>query len=517
MDIYSQEENERIPLLDYAHSLVRALHILSFVIRAMNAIHEGFKPSRRGTRSAKLRPHPPTEQEKAWALEYFIKKTQQIYFNAEWTALNNRKEIPEKSKLESLQPFLDDRGIIRVGGRLNRSHLDYEMKHPAIIPTDSRLAWLIMRQAHFRSQHGGVQVASHFIRQRFWIPRLRSELKRYTRKCVTCARHKPEYQVQLMGELPAERTRPGKPFEASGVDYAGPIHIKIVDKHGKTIITHKGWMVVFVCLKTRAVHLDFVTDLSSDSFIACFERFTARRGRCDRMFSDNGTSFVGAEKAIANAYKQWREDGTVDRVATRGTEWTFMTPAAPHQGGIYEAAVKSMKYHLRRIIGARLMEYQHLLNLLIEVEAILNSRPLSPLSDDPEDILALTPAHFLVGEPLILPPPFRHTISDNLEGRKLWSERRKMIEHFWKRWEVEYLTTLQERKKWRREKENVQVGQLVILKDENLPPAQWKMGRIIETLPGKDGLVRNVMVKTEKSCFKRPVQKICILPVDVNK
>lgn len=262
-------------------------------------------------------------------------------------------------------------------------------------------------------------------------------------------------------------------------------------------------MVVFVRLKTRAVHLDFVTDLSSDSFIACFERFTARRGRCDRMFSDNGTSFVGAEKAIANAYKQWREDGTVDRVATRGTEWKFMTPATPHQGGIYEAAVKSMKYHLRRIIGARLMEYQHLLNLLIEVEAILNSRPLSPLSDDPEDILALTPAHFLVGEPLILPPPFRHTNSDNLEGRKLWSERRKMIEHFWKRWEVEYLTTLQERKKWRREKENVQVGQLVILKDENLPPAQWKMGRIIETLPGKDGLVRNVMVKTEKSCFRR--------------
>lgn len=317
-----------------------------------------------------------------------------------------------------------------------------------------------------------------------------------------------------MGELPAERIRPGKPFEASGVDYAGPFQVKVVDKDGSTIITHKAWLVVFVCLKTRGVHLDYVTDLSSDSFIACFGRFVARRGRCDRLFSDNGTSFIGAEKEIARAYAEWQKNGTVDKIAAKGTTWTFMTPAAPHQGGIYEAAVKSMKHHLRRVIGARMMESQQLTNLLADIEAILNSRPLTPLSDDPEDIQALTPAHFWIGEPLILPPAFRPSNPDNVEGRKLWLERRKMLDHFWKRWVEEYLTTLQERKKWRRERENVRTGRLVLLKDENLPPAQWRMGRILEVFPGKDGLVRNVLVKTEKSILKRPVQKLCILPID---
>lgn len=192
-----------------------------------------------------------------------------------------------------------------------------------------------------------------------------------------------------------------------------------------------------------------------------------------------------------------------------------MTPAAPHQGGIYEAAVKSMKHHFRRVTGSRTMEHEQLTTLLTEIEAIMNSRPLTPLSDDPEDMQAITPAHFWIGEPLILPPPFRYVNEGDLIGRKLWIERKKMLDHFWKRWESEYLATLQERKKWRRERENLKIGQLVILKDENSPPAQWKMGRIQDVMPGKDGLVRNVLVKTEKSMFRRPVQKLCILPIDV--
>lgn len=235
------------------------------------------------------------------------------------------------------------------------------------------------------------------------------------------------------------------------------------------------------------------------------------------MFSDNGTSFIGAEKEISRAYAEWRKDGTVDQIASQGTDWTFMTPAAPHQGGIYEAAVKSMKHHLRRIIGTRTMEHKQLTTLLTEVEAILNSRPLTPLNDDPEDMQAITPAHFWLGEPAILPPSFRYVNEGDAFGRKLWIERKKMLDHFWKRWEGEYLVTLQERKKWRRERENIKIGQLIVLKDENLPPAQWKMGRIHEVMPGKDGLIRNVLVKTEKSFFKRPVQKICILPIDVSE
>lgn len=505
---------KEMPVLDYAHNLERALRIVGFVIRAMNAIHNKHRRQKRNTRSTNSIPHPPTEKEKAWAMEYFIRKAQQQFFRADYAALRKGQCLPAKSRLEPLKPILDDRGIMRLGGRLDKSHLDYEMKHPPIIPGASRLATLIMEQAHRRCYHGGIQVVTQFIRQRYWIPRIRDELKRFTRTCLVCVRFKPVYQEQLMGILPSERTVPGKPFLNSGVDYAGPLKFKYVDKNGQTISEHKGWIAVFVCFKTRGVHLELVRDLTSASFLNCFRKFIGRRGRCTHMFSDNGTSFVGAEKEIARAYALWRKDGTLDKIAMEGTDWTFMTPAAPHQGGIYEAAVKSMKFHLRRIIGARMMEHEQLTTLLTDVEAILNSRPLTPLSDDPGDMQALTPAHFWNMEPLILPPSFRYTNDGDATGKKLWIERTRIVGHFWKRWENEYLTTLQERKKWRRERENVKVGQLVILKDENLPPAQWRIGRIQEIMPGKDGRVRNVVIKTENSTFKRPIQKLCILPID---
>lgn len=151
---------------------------------------------------------------------------------------------------------------------------------------------------------------------------------------------------------------------------------------------------------------------------------------------------------------------------------------------------------------------------MIQIEAILNSRPLTPLSDDPTDMQALTPGHFLVGEPLVLPLPFVIDKRPETHGVKLWKDRQIMVKHFWERWHSEYLSTLQERKKWRREKENLQIGQMVLLKSENFPPACWALGRIIELLPGKDGLVRNVIVETSTNRLRRAVQKLCILPVE---
>lgn len=317
-----------------------------------------------------------------------------------------------------------------------------------------------------------------------------------------------------MAELPADRVRPGRAFEAAGVDYAGPFQIKHLDKDGSLVSLEKSWIAVFVCMKTRAVHLDVVPDLTSNSFIACYERFVARRGHCYKMFSDNGTSFVGAEKEIARAYLKWRADGILDEIGNRNTEWKFMTPAAPHQGGIYEGAVKSMKFHMKRIIGAKTNEYNQFQTLLCGIEAVLNSRPIAPLTDDPNDYQALTPGHFIIGEPLIAPPAFRYLNENKPSERQMWAERIKMMENFWIRWKEEYLVTLQERKKWRRQTENVKVGQMVVMRDENSPPTHWRLGRIVELLPGQDGLVRNVVVKTEKGAFKRPIQKLSNLPVD---
>lgn len=196
----------------------------------------------------------------------------------------------------------------------------------------------------------------------------------------------------------------------------------------------------------------------------------------------------------------------------KGTEWRFMIPAAPHQGGIYEAAVKSMKFHLTRIVGQKTLAQDQLATLLVEIEAILNSRPLYPLTDDPNDVQALTPGHFLIGEPLILPPPFMLDEQPRNVGTKIWAQRQAMIQHFWNRWQVDYLNSLQERKKWRKERENLKVGQMVTIKAENFPPAQWALGRIIELVHSNDKLVRSVVVQTQTSKLTRPVQKYAYYP-----
>lgn len=211
-----------------------------------------------------------------------------------------------------------------------------------------------------------------------------------------------KFETQLMSELPADRIRKNRTFLVSGVDYTGPI--EIVERYKSRSNKRKFWIAIFVCMVTRAVHIDIVCDLSAAEFISCFKRFICKRGHCNRLYSDNGTSFVGAYKELKVAFKNWNAPEVHEHLNKRGTEWIFMKPAAPHQGGIYEAAVKSAKYHLKRVIGAKSYSYGVLMTLLCKIEAILNSRPICALNDDAHDMQILTPGHFLIGESLILPP-----------------------------------------------------------------------------------------------------------------
>lgn len=507
-----ENSNQNVPLLQYTSKLERAINILSYVSRFIKIWLGKSKVRRKRSRRGQIIQEimPPSNEEKTNAMKYLIRKEQQEHFGKEIIAIEEGKGLPEKSKLESLRPIIDEEELLRLGGRLDRSEIDYEMRHPYIIPHDSRLAHLIMDYAHRQTKHGGVQVMMQYIRQKYWIARLRSASRNVVHKCVVCVRMDARVGTQLMAELPRERTQVGKAFLYTGVDYAGPFELKVVGTEDRA----KAWIAIFVCMTTRAVHIEVVLGLTSIAFIACYEKFIARRGRCEKIFSDNGTTFVGADKELKKALEHWIEKETLDHLHNRGTEWHFMAPAAPHQGGIYEAAVKSMKFHLKRIIGQKILHYEHFDTLLSQVEAILNSRPLYPLSDDPKDMQALTPGHFLIGEPLIVPLPFVIDPKPTTTGIRLWKERQRMVQHFWDRWRNEYLVTLQERKKWRKEKENIKIGQLVVLKSENFPPSSWAMGRICELLPSKDGLVRTVIVETATNRLKRPVQKICVLPIE---
>lgn len=383
----------------------------------------------------------------------------------------------------------------------------FDQRHPVIIDRQSPLATLLIRSAHIRTLHGGVTLTRATLRLHHWIPRDKTLVKRIIRSCVTCTRLQGRTGKQQMGMLPAPRVQPARAFSVSGVDYAGPIPMLMTRARGQR--TTKGYIVVFVCLCTKAVHLDVVSDLSSASFIAAFKRFVARRGKCTKMLSDNATTFRGADqllKRMFNAASTFYKE-TAELLATDGTEWSFIPPYSPHFGGLWEAAVKSTKRHLRRTIGEQQLTFEELSTLLCQVEACLNSRPLAALSDDPNDPSFLTPNHLINANSLCAVPEPGDEITYDA-GRRRWNLISRLLEGFWKRWRTEYLSQLQTLPKWQKARENLAVGAIVLLKDDLAPPTKWPLGRVVEVHRGSDGRVRVAVVKTATRTTTRAIQRL---------
>jgi hypothetical protein len=326
---------------------------------------------------------------------------------------------------------------------------------------------------------------------------------------LLCKRLKAKVAEQLMGSLPAGRVNPARPFRHTGVDYAGPFSLSVMKGRGMKYF--KGYFCIFICLATKAVHLEAVTDMTTEAFVGTLKRFVSRRTLPTDLYSDCGSNFIGAEKELRDLVNCVERNALVSRfLVDRGTQWHFNSPAAPHHGGLWESGVKSVKYHLRRVMGTETMTLEEFMTVLTQVEAALNSRPLCALSTDPGDLDYLTPGHFLVGEALTaVPEPDLMPLKVNRLSR--WQRCQQVFQHFWKRWSTEYLHSLQERNKWKKPSPNVGIGDLVLVKEENLPPLKWRMGRVVTVHPGKDGLVRVVTVKTAMGEFQRPVVKLCPL------
>lgn len=541
----SMANNERIPLCQYTNSLGKIIRIVVYLKRFIqNRVINRTKNPTSLVPMVQIKEliERPTRDEKRNAFQALIKIEQQnsypleCAFFKEQGATVNYVDFPEKSKLVALRPFMDANGLIRVGGRLDKAFMTYDQKHPVIIPTKSRLCQLLMQEAHCVTEHGSIQLMAQYLRNNYWIPLLRNELRSIVKNCVTCARHNKKFESQLMAELPADRVNPNRAFLYVGVDYAGPI--EVVERYKTRSNKRKAWIAIFVCLVTRAIHIDVVTEYSAVAFIQCFERFVARRGHCRRLYSDNGTNFVGAYKELKSAFKEWHQPGAKDQIHSMGTDWVFMTPAAPHQNGISEAAVKSAKFHLSRIMGKLCYTYEHLLTVLIKIEAVLNSRPLYVIYDDPTEPTVITPGHFLIFESFVLPPPIASPPQTSNPIKNLRAEQQRALDSFWKVWRAEYLTSLMQRKKWAKEREQLKVGQIVVIFDENTKPSLWPIGQIVELVHSKDGLVRSVVVEIASSInpdqidksnlskptkkraatkLIRPVQKICVLPIDIER
>ncbi|XP_045490597.1 uncharacterized protein LOC123690703 [Pieris rapae] len=503
--VYHIVEEIELKLWTKYSSLRKLLRVLAYCNRFIKKLR-------------KLRNEYPTwltSRELNQALLTCIKQCQRKYFSQEISDLKLKGTVNKKSKLTTLNPFLDKDDILRVGGRLDRANISDNLKHPLIMPSKSHLTNLIIMEAHERTLHGGPQLTLNYLRSKYWVIDAKNRTKMFVRNCVTCARHAAQTRTQLMGQLPPVRVTPIRAFYQSGVDYAGPIQIRTTKGRGHR--AHKGYICLFICMATKAIHLEAVSDLTSQGFLAAFKRFVARRGHCAELFSDNGTNFVGAARELKFLFAADTSNLTMEIVkslADNGTEWHFIPPHAPHFGGLWESGIRATKHHLRRVIGSATLTYEEITTLLHQIEACLNSRPLSQLSSDPQDPTPLTPGHFLVGEPLLLVPDKNYENS-SISNLNRWQIIQKMLQVFWRRWSHEYLTQFLHRYKWANVTPEPKIGDVALIKEDDMPPARWLLGVITEKHTGLDGLTRVVSLKVRNVIIKRPINKICILPVTV--
>lgn len=443
-----------------------------------------------------------TETERHRALLMIVKHFQNLHFSDVVSKLQLNQQLPRCYR--KLNPFVDDQGILRVGGRLSRSGLEFEHKHPALLPKKCELTSAIIESFHRKNFHPGLNTTHYLILQQFWIPAAKHAIRRHLSKCIRCHRLNPQPLQPFMSDLPAFRVNQVKPFSEVGVDYGGPFRIKLGRHRGAKI--DKAYLCLFVCLSTKAVHLEVVSTLSTDGFIAALRRFISRRGRCNVIHSDCGTNFVGADAQLTSFMEQASH-------AERLT-FKFNPPSAPHFGGIWEIQIKAAKSHLYRIVGGQTLTFEELTTVFTQIESILNSRPLCPLSSDPNDLTVLTPGHFLTLEPLTAIPDSDYT-EVNINRLNRWQLIQSFQQHFWRRWKNEYLNTLTQRAKWTKDSASLKVNSLVLIKDDNRSPLQWPLGRVVSLHPGSDGVVRVATISTGKDHhIKRPLVKLCPLPTE---
>ena len=434
--------------------------------------------------------------------------------------------VKSHSSLRKLNPIIDEHGIIRAGGRISNARVSWHVKHPIILPKDSKVAELIIREQHLKSGCLGKNAVLSVLRQKYWIVGASRLIRRITSSCVSCKKLHSRCREQLMADLPSDRLDGDHPpFTNVGVDYFGPFSIV----HGRR--SEKRYGIIFTCLSSRAVHLEMAESLDSDACINALRRFIARRGQVSTMRSDNGSNFIGAEKQLREEIQKLErhQSSITDSMIQHNVKWIFNPPSASHFGGVWEREIRTIRNVLNGILNTQPIRLSNdsLNTLFCEIESILNNRPLTPLSDDPNDLEALTPNHILLMKCGPTYPPGLFSPSD-LYVRRRWRQVQYLSDLFWSRWKKEYLVNLQSRHKWTRPQPSLSVGDLVVLVDHNLPRNRWALGRVVSTYPDASGLVRQVTVKSvhiNKSLgkselirckpsiseFTRPINKVVLL------
>lgn len=440
------------------------------------------------------------------AEEEIISQTQLTAFPEEYMALSKGREIPKKSLLSKLCPWLDDQGVMRCSGRLQFAEsLPYDVRFPIILPRGQWVTRLIVKHFHEMANHGaGTNFVLSQLSGRFWIVAAREEIRAWENECNECKRRKNKPATQIMGPLPQVRLRfTYRAFDQTAVDYAGPF--TTIQGRGRQRL--KRWLCVFTCLATRAVHLEVAWGLDTDRFLNALTRFTSRRGVPKEMISDNGTNFVGAVNELKELVDQLDKERIQRTTANKGIEWKFNPPGGPHFGGVHEIIVKAAKKAIYAVLGNSDITDEELITVVTGAEGLLNSRPLTYQTADIRDDVPLTPNHFLYGQMGGQFAP-ENVDTTGFNPRKRWRKVQDLISRVWSRWLKEYLPTLNARPKWTEVVKDLKEGDIVLVLDPRLPRGQWPLGRILETYPGQDGHSRVAKVQVGDKTVVRPIHKL---------
>ena len=437
-----------------------------------------------------------------------LRKSQQDIFHNEIKSLKLKQTVHSTSPLSKLTPFLDYNGLLRVGGRLERGKFAFDVTHPIILPYNHHVTRMVILENHLELHHPSKERLLSHLRQRFWILRGRASIHHYVHNCFVCKKNRVAPIAPIMAALPRHRLQTHQPpFTNTGIDFFGPMTVVILRR------SVKRYGLLFTCLVTRAVHIEITHSIDTDSFLMAFQRFQDRRGRPAVVYSDNGSQLVAGEKELREGLENLNKEKITASFSNRGIEWHFSPPAAPHFGGVWESLVKSAKSALKSILNMRSLSDEVLQTVIVEVESLLNSRPLTHISVDPSDPEPLTPNHFLL---LRASPNFPQDVIQDYEitSRRRWRAAQVMVNHFWQRWLKEYLPSIIERRKWLQSRANLKEGDIVLIADPNTPRGQWPVGHIIRTIISQDKVVRAAVVKTKYGVYERPVVKLCLLESD---
>ena len=421
-----------------------------------------------------------------------LRLEQQLWFSQEYNYLlkkSNSGQVP--TTIIQLDLFLDEDKLLRLNTRLQYSSLPSSAKYPILVSHKGHLIKLLAEESHRLTLHSGVDQTLSHLRLKYWPIKGRRTVKSVLQNCVTCKRViGTPFALPPPPQLPEFRVQSTLPFLNVGVDYAGPVDVKanLTNRKSSTL---KAYICLFTCSTCGAIHLEMVLDLTAESFVSAFRRFVARRGLPSKIYSDNGTTFVSSAKSIATVISgKTNDNALIDICLKYNISWDFIVPKASWWGGFYERMVGLVKRCLRKIVGRALMTYLEFETTLIQIEGVINSRPLTYISEDPLDGEVITPNHLILGRQEH-DNQFQCVSESTIETIQTRKEHQNnIIRQFWNKFQKEYLLSLRARNTQKNSHgAEPQEGDVVLMQDQ-LPRSMWRLGLIESLIKGQDGHVR---------------------------